>query len=146
MKKKIFITIITVLLCIVVSGCSTGSIKLNETTDIKDNKIKLTVLGSEKVKIDEGELSVANGDYIKVKMSIENYGSETYTWTLLNFSLGEEMPSLTTAGQDDYIASDVNSGQTITGYMYFPVTESDKLIYYSKVIGNDSNSTYEFNI
>lgn len=132
MKKKLLITLFTLFLCVVVTGCS-KTMKINETATIKADNIKLTVLGSEKVTVDEGELSLANGDYIKVKMTLENTGNETYTWTLLNFSLGEEIPSLNALAQSDVLKTDISAGETATGYIYFPVTDSNTLTYTSKM-------------
>ena len=132
MKNKLFIALFAIILCVSLSGCSKSK-KLNETATIKTDSIKLTVLESEKVKIDEGKLSLANGEYIKVKMSLENYGTETFTWTLLNFSLGDEIPSLNTLSQPDILKNDISSGETATGYIYFPVTDSKKLTYTSKM-------------
>ena len=132
MKKKLLVTIFVLFLCLIVTGCS-KTMKINETANIKMDSIKLTVLGSEKVNIDEGELSLGNGEYIKVKMTIENYGSEKYTWTLLNFSLGDEIPSLTVSTESDTLKTDISAGETATGYIYFPVTDSNILTYTSKM-------------
>lgn len=132
MKKKLLITLFTLFLCVILTGCS-KTMKINETATIKADNIKLTVLGSEKVSIDEGELSISNGDYIKVKITLENIGNDTYTWTSLNFSLGDKIPSLSHLGQTDVLKNNISAGETVTGYIYFPVTDSEILTYTSKM-------------
>ena len=80
------------------------STKLNETVDIKEDSIKLTVLGSEKFTINRPALEIdgfsmensSNGDYIKVKISIENYGMDPYLFSATTFYLGKEPISLVT--------------------------------------------------
>lgn len=149
MKKKLLVIIFTLFLCVIVTGCS-KTMKINETADIKMDSIKLTVLGSEKVTIDEGEFSLANGEYIKVKMTIENYSSQKYTWTVLNFSLGDKMPSLNAIAESDALKTDISAGETATGYIYFPVTDSNILTYASKMKAVSSDKVkvekVEFNI
>lgn len=137
MKNKLLIALLAIFLCVTLTGCS-KTIKLNKTATIKTDSIKITILESEKVTINEGELSLANGEYIKVKMKLENYGNETYTWTTLNFSLGDEIPSLNALAESDVLKTDISAGETATGYIYFPVTDSNKLTYTSKMeaVGN----------
>lgn len=98
--------------------------------------IKITILGSEKVKVDEGELSLANGEYTKVKLTIENYGDKEYSWNFLNFSLDGKTPDSLTLGLSDIIETDIAPGTKETGYIYFPVTDSTLLrcTSYGKVV------------
>lgn len=131
MKKRIIISLLMITFCMFLTGCS-KVLKLNEQADIKADSIKLTVLESEKATINQGELALANGDYIKVKVTIENYGNETYTWNTLNFSLGGEIPSLKTLTQPDILQDEIAPGQTATGYIYFNDNNSSKLTYTSK--------------
>lgn len=140
-----FSFIVVLLVCVFLTGCSKVT-KLNETVEIKNDKVKVTVLESQNVTIDNGELSLANGDYTKVKISIENIGNETYSWTSLNFELGEEGPSLNTLAESDALPMEVSASETITGYLYFPKTDSNVLIYSSNVSDSGKIEQVQFNI
>lgn len=147
MKNKILLILCSIFMIGILSGCS-KVMKLNETATVDTDKIKITVLGSEKVKIDD-DMSIANGEYVKVKMTIENYGNSTYSWSSLNFSLGDEMVSLNTLGQSDILKSDIEAGETATGYIYFDTTDANKLTYTSNsdVTGDKAKvETVEFKI
>lgn len=143
--RKIILSIIIgiILLFVVISVGSviytnSVTVKLNETATIEKDKIKITVLGSEKVNINK-ELSIANGDYTKVKIAIENYGTDTYSWSY-NFSLGDEMVALNTLSEEDNLQADIAPGETATGYLYFPVTDETILEYVSHTQVNDDAS------
>lgn len=86
--------------------------------------------------MDEGELSLANGEYTKVKLTIENYGDKEYSWNFLNFSLDGKTPDSLTLGLSDIIETDIAPGTKETGYIYFPVTDSTLLrcTSYGKVV------------
>ena len=154
MKKKLIFAVFAIVFCVFVTGCS-KTIKINETTDIKEDNIKLTILGSEQVTINKEALELdgytmengSNGDYIKVKMSIENYGSSTYNFSATTFYLGEEPISLLTMSEDDYIDQSIEPGATATGYVYFPVVKSEKMSYYVKnmeVTGSNSAKSNKY--
>lgn len=109
-------------------------VKLGNAKDIKADSIKMTVLSSENVTIDEGSLSLANGNYTKVKIKIENYGTQTYNWNTMNFSLGDEPIAMTTVTQSDLLKEEILPGETATGYIYFEQTNKTLLKYVA--IGN----------
>ena len=149
MKKKLMVMLLVLFAGVILTGCS-KTLKLNEVADVTSDSIKLTILGSENATVNEGSLSIANGDYTKVKMTIENYGSEKYAWSLLNFSLGGEVPSLKALGQSDVLKDEINPGETATGYVYFPVTTKTKLTYTSSASSVDNGTVktqkFEFSI
>ncbi len=137
--KKIMIMLLVVFTGIMLTGCS-KTIKLNEVTDVKSDSIKLTILGSENETINDGNLSLANGDYTKVKMTIENYGTEKYSWSLLNFSLEGDVPSLKVLSRSDVIKDEIKPGETATGYIYFPASNKTKLTYTSSASKVDNGN------
>ena len=55
MKKRFLSILFAAFMCISMTGCS-KNIKLNETKDIKEDQIKLTVLESKEVTIDNPAL------------------------------------------------------------------------------------------
>ena len=129
MKKFLKFGLLFIVLTVALTGCGNGAAKLNKTVDIESDSIKITVLGSEQVTVDDSEFSSVNGEYIKVKLSIENYGNETYGWSTLDFKLGDEIASFGAVVLPDLIKIEIASGETETGYIYFPVTDSDELTY-----------------
>ena len=117
-----------------------NTVKLGDAKDIKTDSIKITVLASEDVTIDEGELSLANGDYTKVRIKIENYGTQTYEWGLLNFFLGDESIAGTTVTQSDLLKEEIAAGETATGYIYFEQTDESLLEYITHASAIDENT------
>lgn len=147
--KKIFIKNIVLVLVgvLLLTGCSNAE-KINTPITIDGEDIVITVLSSEKASIND-ELSLANGEYVKVKVSIENKGKEEYTWNnYTDFALGDEVAAITM--QDDELPNKVAAGTTETGYIYFSTTNSKVLTYYSnpKAVSNDEIEViaYTFNI
>ena len=145
-KKVILYGIIAVIVLFIIFSvgsaifANNNTVKLGNTEDIKADSIKITVLSSEDVSIDEGELSLANGNYTKVKIKIENYGTQTYEWGLLNFSLGDEPIAGTTLTQSDLLKEKIAAGETATGYIYFEQTNESLLEYISSAVAVDENT------
>ena len=130
MKKRTLILSFLLFICLILTGCS-SAVKLNKTVTISKDKIKLTVLESERVTIDKGDMYLGNGEYIKVKVTVENIGDDVYSWSATSFSLGDELASLLPLSEPDILAAEIEPGKSATGYVYFPVTDSDKLTYTS---------------
>ena len=147
MKKRFLSILFAAFMCISMTGCS-KNIKLNETKDIKEDQIKLTVLESKEVTIDNPALEKdgfvwedeANGNYIKVKVTIENYGSSTYTLSGTSFYLEDEPIALLTLSQKDFIEQEIKSGASATGYLYFPVVKTSKMTYMTHMEATSSSS------
>lgn len=145
--SKIILTVIATIFSLIIlvyigsaiyTNCIT--VKLGKVADIKEDKIKITILSSEKIKIEEGDLSIANGEYIKVKLTIENYGKTRFDIDPLSFDLGGQIMDFKTLGLSDFINTEIEAGQKSTGYIYFPVTNSVILKYFSNMKVKDSNS------
>ena len=85
MKK--LLVLFMVMSCFILSGCTKNN-KLNKEVDIKEDYIKLTILSSDSIDIEEEDFD-GNGEYIRIKVKVENYGDESYIWSALNYSLGE---------------------------------------------------------
>lgn len=117
-----------------------NTVKLGKVATIETDEIKITVLKSENVTIDEGELSLINGDYTKVKIKLENYGKEAYKWGLLNFYLGNKSIALPTLVQPDLLKEEIAAGETVTGYIYFEQTSETVLEYISSAVVIDENT------
>lgn len=130
MSKSNLLRFSLLVLLFVCVGC-TKTMGLDEMFEVEADNIKIKVLDFEDVTVDDGELSIANGDYTKVKVSIENIGDSKYSWTILNFSLGDEEVALNTLGLEDALPLEVEDGETITGYVYFSKTNASKLTYVS---------------
>lgn len=161
-KKLIFIilmlAVVTLVGLLVLYMVGRSSSKLNKTVNIKEDKVKITVLESEKVIINNKDLQIGdytwkdevNGNYIKVKLSIENYGSETYNFNAAKFYLGEDSIALATMAEKDWIAESIQSGKTETGYIYFPVNDSKIMTYYTQMEVTNSSTAkqakYNFKI
>lgn len=145
-RKTLFAVLAAILVLIVLfflgsriyTNCIT--VKLGKTADIKEDKIKITVLSSENVKVDEGDLSIANGEYTKVKLTIQNYGETEFIIDPVSFDLDGQVMELKTLGLSDFINTEIESGTKATGYIYFPVTDSEVLKYLSNMKAEDSNS------
>ena len=134
--KKILITTFIIFMSLITLGCSKIA-KVNQTVNIKRDNIKMTVLGSEDVVINNEGLSLSNGEYTKVKLSIENYGNKTFKWSLINFMLGDNTPSIKAVAEDDFLKAEIEAGKTVTGYLYFTKTNETKLSYVSTNIAHD---------
>lgn len=151
--KKIIIIIILVFLVLggTIIIINNSAIKLNKTTNIKEDKIKLTVLGSEQITINKPALETngitweneANSDYIKVKVSIENYGSETYNFNAMSFYLEKEPIALITMNEEDWIAQEIKPGEIVSGYIYFAAINSNKMTYYTHMEATSENNVKE---
>ena len=147
-SKNIFkcgLVIVLLFACFLLTGCS-NAVELNKEVEVKIDGVKITVLGSYDDVVDEGELSIRNGDYTKVKVSIENTLDDNYSWTVLNFQLGEETPSLNALTMDDALPLEVENGETMTGYIYFNKTDADTLTYISTNLNGKKAEKVEFNI
>ena len=147
MKKIIKSIFMLLLVTILLTGCSKGE-KLNTPVAIDSEEIIITVLSSETGTINK-ELSHANGEYIKVKVSIENKGTEEYSWNnFWNFKLGKEVAAITM--EDDELPNEIAAGTEQTGYIYFKTTSAKILTYYTspKATSNTDSEviTYTFNI
>ena len=146
MKKKMVFAFIAIFACLLLTGCGSKTYGLNEKATSKSDNISITVLGVEDVTINEGELSLSNGDYTKVKLTIENTGSDAYTWTSLNFMLGEKSESFTALTQSDYLPTTVEAGQSITGYIYFDKTDAKEFKFISYSLTSGSQEIITFNL
>lgn len=124
MNKKLFMVFIVIVASFLITGCGNKTYGLNDTATSKNDNLKITILGVEDASINEGELSIANGEYTKVKLSIENIGTEDFTWTSINFLLGDKVEAIGTISQSDYLPARVAAGKTITGYIYYEKTDS----------------------
>ena len=153
MKKEFKIILISVVVLALLFGIilllgANRAIKLNKVQDIKEDKIKLTVLESEKATINKEALELngytmensSNGDYIKVKVTIENYGSETYRMSATTFYLGKKPIALLTMSEDDFIAQEIKPNETVSGYIYFEVNDSNTMTYYTHMEAVSSDS------
>ena len=134
MKKKILISCFIMTLCLLLVGC--GATPLNKTVEIKEDNIKITVLGFDTETIDE-EMSAYNGDYIKVEVEIENTGKNSYRFNSFNYKLGGDFP----ATPRDEELSEVKPGEKKKGYIYFKKTDKT-VMSYQKTGGKE----YQFNI
>lgn len=147
MKKRFLFAFVAVVACLFLAGCgSSKTYGLNEKATSNNDNINITVLGVEDVTINEGELSISNGDYTKVKLTIENTGSEKYTWTSLNFSLGDNVEDLKALTQDDYLSTTIEAGKSETGYIYFPKTDSKEFEFRSFNLKDKKQEVISFNL
>ena len=117
-------------------------VKLGETVTIKEENIEITVLSSEKTKIeDETGLGIAqySGDFTKVKVRIKNNGSSSYKWNeFTSFRIDDQ--AVTFLDNGDNLPNTIEAGQTQEGYLYFYYTEEDVMSYYTSFDVVDSNT------
>lgn len=148
MLKKYLNVITIVLVCIfIMTGC-TKKYGLNEPVKINEEDVTITVVSSEVVTINE-ELSLANGEYIKVKVKVTNNGKNEYSWNnLWNYNLGTETAAFTSEG--DELSNTVAPGTTEEGYIYFNKNNSKELIYNTNAKANSKDDSiytkYVFNL
>lgn len=134
MKKSLVLFIIMV--CFILSGCTKNN-KINNEVDIKEDYIKLTILSSDSIDIEEEDFD-DNGEYIRLKVKVENYGENPYTWSALNYSLGEGTTKTIDFDGYDPLPNEVPAGETMTGYIYIPMSEYYQLVYYTHMSVNSN--------
>ena len=122
-KTILIIGAVIVGLIIVVSVVSmllakSTQVKLGERATIKEENIEITVLGSEKITIeDETGLGIAqySGDFTKVKVRIKNNGSSSYKWNeFTSFRIDDQ--AVTFLDNGDNLPNIIEAGKTEEGY------------------------------
>ena len=147
--KKVLSLFLILALCICLTGCKGNGIEVNKATTIDADNIKITILGSENVNIKDDDLSIRNGKFTKIKMTIENTGEETYSWTAVSFQFGDDILALNALTFDDVITNVIQPGESATGYIYFPQNGSKTLKYVTNFQADGDGAVaeqYEFNI
>lgn len=147
---KLIVLILTFILMLILASSSNNSygIEVNEKTLIKQNQIEITVHGYEKENISDYIVSSYNGDYIKVKVTINNLSENDFSVNVFDMNIvdslnkNSEMPSL--IYKDDAL-SDVKANESKTGYLYFVDDGKDYtyLIYSPSSSGQTDSYTFK---
>ena len=146
MKKKTLFAFILIIAFIFITGCGKKEYGLNETVTVKSNNIKITVLAVEDYKLENAEFEVANGDYTRVKVKIENNGDKDFGYSTFSFKLGDQVISFAAIAEKDALPSIVAKKQSAEGYLYFPKTESRILTYTTLIEVDTEQETVTFNL
>lgn len=132
----VFIVLFILLVVGIVARGDTTRANLNEKLNVINDDISIVVKSVEEVTLDSNsEVSLINGNYVKIDLEITNNGNHVFEWNRLwNFRLinSEEetvsMAILSTTDVDGQLATVVNSNETESGSIYFKTELNDDFV------------------